>query len=180
VFFDNVYVSDEYRVGELNKGFQYISEALDLERFTMFTFSPVEQRIEELCSYVATEERDGVPLRQDPVIRQRIAQLVTQTEVARVLGLRFVANSMKGGPAPTTDASQYKLYATELSKRIANAALDIGGPGAQLRVQTEEAPMRGRAELTYRYTVIDTIGGGTSEVQKNIIARRKLGFPPNF
>jgi len=180
VFFDNVYVGDEYRVGELNKGFQYISEALDLERFTMFTFSPIEQRMEELCTYVATEERDGTPLREDPVIRQRIAQLVAQTEVARGLGLRFLAKSMKGGAPPTAEASQYKLYSTELSKRVANAALDIAGPGAQLRVNTADAPMRGRAELTYRYTVIDTIGGGTSEVQKNIIARRKLGLPPNF
>jgi len=113
-------------------------------------------------------------------VRQRIAQLVTQTEVARVLGLRFVAQSMRGGPAPTAEASQYKLYATELSKRIANAALDIAGPGGQLRVHTAGAPMRGRPELTYRYTVVDTIGGGTSEIQKNIIARRKLGLPKNF
>ena len=180
VFFDNVYVGDEYRVGEMNRGFQYISEALDLERFTMFTFSPIEQRMEELCSFVATETRDGEPLRTDPVVRQRVAQLVTQTEVARVLGLRFLHKSMEGGAAPTAEASQYKLYATELSKRVANAALDIAGPDSQLRAHTPDAPMRGRPELTYRYTVIDTIGGGTSEVQKNIIARRKLGLPPNF
>src|SRR5260370_13317373 len=96
------------------------------------------------------------------------------------MGLRFVAESMKGGPPPTTDASEYKLYATELSKRLADASMDIAGPGSQLRVGTEDAPMQGRAESTYRYTVIDTIGGGTSEVQKNIIARRKLGLPKNF
>ncbi len=180
VYFDNVYVGDDYRVGERNKGFQYISEALDLERFTMFTFSPIEQRVGELCSYVATEKRDGRPLRDDPVIRQRLAQLVTQTEVARVLGLRFVAESMKGGAAPTTHASQYKLYATELSQRVANAALDVGGAGGQLRVHTKGAPMRGRAEMTYRFTVVDTIGGGASQIQKNIIAQRKLGLPRSF
>ncbi|MFN8624431.1 MAG: acyl-CoA dehydrogenase family protein [Candidatus Binatia bacterium] len=180
VFFDNVYVSDDYRVGELNRGFQYISEALDLERFTMFAFAPSEERMEELCNYVATETRDGTPLREDPVVRQRIAQLVTQTEVARMLCLRFVAKSMKGGAAPTTDASQYKLYTTELSKRLADAALDIASPGAQLRVQEAEAPMRGRAESTYRCAVNYTIGAGSSEVQKNIIAKRKLGLPPNF
>ena len=59
----------------------------------------------------------------------------------------------------------------------ANASMDIGGPGTQLRVKTPEAPMEGRAESTYRYTVLDTIGGGTSEVQKNIIARRGLDLP---
>jgi len=180
VFFDNVFVHDDYVVGELNHGFQYISEALDLERFTMFTFSPIKQRIDLLCDYVANDATDGKPLREDPVIRQRIAQLVTQGEVARVLGLRVVAASMKGGAPPTTESSEYKLYATELSRRLADASMDIGGPGTQLRVHTDDAPMKGRAESTYRYTVIDTIGGGTSEVQKNIIARRKLGLPKNF
>jgi len=58
--------------------------------------------------------------------------------------------------------------------------MDVIGPGSQLRVHTEGSPMDGRAESTYRYTVIDTIGGGASEIQKNIIARRKLGLPKNF
>ena len=67
VFLDNVFVHDDYVVGEVNKGFQYISEALDLERFTMFTYSPIKQRLDLLCDYVATEEIDGEPLRDDPV-----------------------------------------------------------------------------------------------------------------
>src|SRR5438067_1282651 len=180
VFFDDVFVHDDYVVGEVNRGFQYISEALDLERFTMFILSPIEQRLDLLCEYVRTATVDDEPLREDAVIRQRIAQLATQAEVARMLGMRFLAQSMKGGAPPTTEASEYKLYATELSKRLANASMDIAGPGSQLRVGSEDAPMKGRAESTYRYTVIDTIGGGTSEVQKNIIARRKLGLPKNF
>jgi len=180
VYLDDVFVPDDYVVGEVNHGFQYISEALDLERFTMFTFSPIAQRLEVLCEYVAGAVRDGVPLRDDAVVRQRLAQLATQAEVARVLGLRFVDASSKGGAAPTVEASEYKLYATELSKRLASASMDIAGPGSQLRVKTPDAPMAGRAESTYRYTVIDTIGGGTSEIQKNIIARRKLGLPKSF
>jgi alkylation response protein AidB-like acyl-CoA dehydrogenase len=180
VFFDNVFVHDDYVVGDLNHGFQYISEALDLERFSMFMFSPIQQRLDLLCDYVRTATRDGKPLKDDPVVRQKIAQLVTQAEVGRVLGLRFVAASMKGGPPPTTDASEYKLFATEFSKRLADATMDIGGPGTMLRVHTEDAPLKGRAESTYRYTVIDTIGGGGSEIQKNIIDRRRLGLPKNF
>jgi len=180
VFLNEVFVPDDYVVGEVNRGFQYISEALDLERFTMFMLSPIEQRFELLVEYVKTTVRDGVPLKDDPVIRQRLAQLATQLEAARVMGLKFVYESSKGGAAPTAEASEYKLYATELSKRLANASMDIAGPGSQLRVKTPEAPMAGRSESTYRYTVIDTIGGGGSEIQKNIIARRKLGLPKNF
>jgi hypothetical protein len=180
VFLTDVFVPDEFVVGEVNHGFQYISEALDLERFTMFTFSPINQRFELLVEYVKTTVRDGKPLRDDLVIRQRLARLATELEVARVIGLRFVYESSKGGAAPTAWASEYKLFATELSKRLANASMDIAGPGSQLRVKTQKAPMEGRAESTYRYTVIDTIGGGASEIQKNIIARRKLGLPKNF
>ena len=180
VFLNDVFVPDEYVVGEVNHGFQYISEALDLERFTMFTISPMVQRFELLVEYVKTTVRDGTPLKDDPVVRQRLAQLATDLEVARVIGLRFVFESAKGGAAPTAWASEYKLFATEFSKRLANESMDVAGPGSQLRVKTKEAPMEGRPESTYRYTVIDTIGGGASEIQKNIIARRKLGLPKNF
>jgi 3-oxocholest-4-en-26-oyl-CoA dehydrogenase alpha subunit len=180
VFFDDVRVSNDYVVGELGRGFQYISEALDLERFTMFTYSPIKQRLDLLVEHVKTANRDGEPMRNDPIVRSQIAELSTKAEVARVIGLRFLAKSLKGGAAPTAEASEYKLFATEFSKQLANASMDVCGPGAQLRVGTEDAPLKGRAESTYRYTVLDTIGGGTSEVQKNIIARRKLGLPKNF
>jgi hypothetical protein len=180
VFFDDVFVPDEYLVGERGHGFQYISEALDLERFTMFTFSPIEQRLEELVDYVRGATRDGEPLRRDPFVRRTLAQVVTQAEVARVLGLRFLAAARLGEKPPTCEASEYKLYATQLSQRVANAALDLAAPGSQLRVHTPRAPMRGRPERSYRYSVIDTIGGGASEIQKNIIARRKLGLPRSF
>ena len=180
VYLDDVWVSDDYVVGELNHGFQYISEALDLERFTLFTYSQIGQRLDLLTSYVAGATRDGEPLKDDPIVRARLAHLHTEAEVARVLGLKFVAASSRGGAAPTSEASEYKLFTTEYSRRLANASMDIAGTGGQLRVRDEEAPMAGRSESTYRYTVIDTIGGGSSEIQKNIIARRKLGLPKNF
>jgi hypothetical protein len=180
VYLDDVFVPDDYVVGELNKGFQYISEALDLERFTLFTYSPIAQRLDVLTEYVKGATRDGEPLKDDAVTRAQVAQLHTQAEVARMLGLKVVFASSQGCAPPTSEASEYKLFTTEYSRRLANASMDIGGPGAQLRVRDEDAPMVGRAESTYRYTVIDTIGGGASEIQKNIIARRKLGLPKNF
>jgi alkylation response protein AidB-like acyl-CoA dehydrogenase len=179
VFFDDVFVHDDYRVGEENKGFQYIAEALDIERFTMFTFSPIRGRVQLLCDHVKTASRNGKPLRDDPVLRQLVAQLATECEVARLLGVKFVDAALSG-KTPTYEASAYKLYATELSLRVANATMDIVGSGAQLGLGTKDAPLNGRAESCYTYTVIDTIGGGSSEVQKNIISKRKLGLPKNF
>ncbi len=79
VFIEDVFVPDEYVVGEVNRGFQYISQALDLERFTLFTISPINQRLDLLIDYVKTTVRDGVPMKDDPLVRQRIAQLVTAT-----------------------------------------------------------------------------------------------------
>ncbi|MCB1631945.1 MAG: acyl-CoA dehydrogenase family protein [Pseudomonadales bacterium] len=180
VFFDNVFVHDDYRVGNLNKGFQYIAEALDIERFGMFTFSPVRGRTEALCDYVRSEQRDGKPLKDDPVIRQRVAQLATECEAARLLGVRFVDAALSATRTPTAEASAYKLYATEFSRRLADATMDIVGPGGQLTRENADAPMEGRPPGSYVLTLLETIGGGTSEIQRNIIATRKLGLPKNF
>ncbi len=185
VFFNDVFVPEDHLVGELGSGFQYISEALDLERFTMFTFAPIEARVKLLCEWLrAGAARDDEALRSKPLLRSKIARLVTETEVARCLSLRFVDAAIKSeggrGKPPTTMASQYKLFATQLSQQQANIALDIQGPEGQLRAEQENAPLQGRFEGTYRCTVVETIGGGASEIQKNIIARRLLGLPRNF
>ena len=81
---------------------------------------------------------------------------------------------------PTVESSEYKLYMNELGQRVADWALDMMGPAGQLRCGEKDAPIGGRFERSYRYTVVDTIGGGASEIQKNIIGRRGLGLPKNF
>jgi alkylation response protein AidB-like acyl-CoA dehydrogenase len=146
----------------------------------MFTLSPTQERTRLICEYVKTAERDGKPLREDAVVRQKIAQLVTDTAVARGLSMRFLSAATTTGKPPTSESSQYKLFTTQLSQRACNVALDIMGPAGQIRVDTEDAPLGGRFEGAYRATVVETIGGGASEIQKNIIARRKLGLPKNF
>lgn len=179
VFFDDVFVSDDFVVGELNHGWTYICEALDLERFAMMPVGPLEKKVEALCEWVRTARRDGEPLRASAKARKAVAQLTTQLEVARMLQRRVISEAVKGG-VPTCESSQYKLFMNECSKRTANAALDLMGAQAQLKPGEDGAPAGGRFERSYRYTVVDTIGGGTSEIQKNIIARRKLGLPANF
>ena len=176
VFFDDVFVPDDFVVGALNHGWTYICEALDLERFAMMPVGPLEKKVEALCEWVRTSRRDGEPLRESAKARSHVAQLATQLEVARMLQRRVISEAVKGG-VPTCESSQYKLFMNECSKRTANVALDLMGAAAQLKPGEDGAPQGGRFERSYRYTVVDTIGGGTSEIQKNIIARRKLGLP---
>jgi alkylation response protein AidB-like acyl-CoA dehydrogenase len=85
-----------------------------------------------------------------------------------------------GGKPPTVEASQYKLFATQLSQRSVNKGLDLMGSEGQLGLEDPHALQNGRFDSAYRATVVETIGGGASEIQKNIIARRGLGLPKNF
>jgi alkylation response protein AidB-like acyl-CoA dehydrogenase len=178
VFFNDVFVPDDQVVGKLNCGWTYICEALDLERFAMLPVGPVEKKVEAVCDWFATATRDGEPLRNDSAACAKVARLVTELEVCRVLQRRVISEALKGG-VPTVESSEYKLFMTEFGKRIANTALDLMGPEGQLK-PGEGGPIDGRFERSYRYTVVDSIGGGASEVQKNIIARRGLGLPANF
>jgi alkylation response protein AidB-like acyl-CoA dehydrogenase len=179
VFFDGVFVPDEYVVGQLNAGFTYIAEALDLERFAMMPVGPLEKKVEALIDWAREALRDAKAVKDDPVVRSRIARAVTELEVARMLQRRVISAALRDR-VPTIEASEYKLYMNECGKRVANTALDLMGAEGALRTGQEEAPLGGRFERSYRYTVVDTIGGGTSEIQKNIIASRGLGLPRSF
>ncbi len=176
VFLDDVWVHNDYVVGEINKGWYYVSEALDFERFTLYTISAYVKKYEALRDYVRAAEREGIPLRDDPLIRQRIAWLATHTEVARMHMARVVATAAAGG-VPNIESSMFKLWTTTLGQRFADEFMIWSGPAGALKKGEPGAPANGRFEHIYRYSVVDTVGAGTSEVQKNILARRGLGLP---
>lgn len=179
VFFNSVFVPDSHVVGEVGAGWTYICEALDLERFAMLPVGPVEMKLKGLIEYVSAATLDGEPLAKDPVVREKIAKLCADLEVARKLQRKVISEALKNR-VPTIEAAMYKMWQSQLGQRIANVALDLIGPDAALKPEVDDAPAGGRYERSYRYTVVDTIGGGTSEVQRNIIAQRGLGLPKCF
>lgn len=176
VFLDDVWVHNDYLVGELNKGWTYICEALDYERFTFYTFSPLQEKMKAFCALVEEQEREGIKLSDQPRVRQLLARLATDVETSKMLQRKVVYAASKG-VVPSIEAAMCKLYSTELHQRISNAAMDVLGPEGLLHKDDDDAPVGGKWEWSYRATPLDTIGAGTSEVQKNIIARRKLGLP---
>ena len=176
VFLDDVFVPDDMVVGEVNKGWYYVSEALDFERFTLFTVSAYVKKYEAFRDWIRTAERDGVPLREDPTVRRTVARLATEIEAAKMHTLKVIATA-SAGEVPNIESAMFKLWTTQLGQKIADAFLTFAGPAGALKRGAANAPLDGRFEHSFRYAVVDTVGAGTSEVQRNIIARRGLGLP---
>jgi len=179
VFIDDVWVHDDYLVGETNKGWRYICEALDYERFTFYTFSPLEEKFKKLLQLVKTTERNGAKLSEDACIRREMARLAIDVETAKMLQRRVIYAASLGG-VPSVEAAECKLFSTDLHQRLSRAAMDYLGEEGLLHKDDPDAPMGGKWEWSYRATPLDTIGAGTSEIQKNIIARKKLELPLEY
>ena len=176
VFLDDVFVHDDYVVGEVNKGWYYVSEALDFERFTLYTISAYVRKYEALRDAIREAQRNGSALKDDPIARQRVAWFATQIEVARMHMMRVISKA-SAGEVPNIESSMFKLWTTTLGQRFADEFMTMFGATGALKKGNPNAPANGRFEHIYRYSVVDTVGAGTSEVQKNILARRGLGLP---
>jgi alkylation response protein AidB-like acyl-CoA dehydrogenase len=176
VYYDTVRVPAYRLVGEENRGWYYIAEALDYERFAAYPYGGVQLVLHRFLEWLRTAERDGRPLREQPSARHRTARLAIEEEVGWLLQLRAVAVAQRGA-VPNVEATMNKLFATQLIQRVTDTAIDTMGLYGQLRKGSKHAQDGGYLEWRHRREVVATIGGGSSEVQKNIIARRLLDLP---
>lgn len=174
VFYDDVQVDKRYLVGEKNQGYRYIRSALEHER--MFPYGHQLRFFEELVDYTKTATRNGEPLAKNPLIRQRLAEHASELEVIKHLYYNIAA-LMDQGKSPIHEASMEKLFLSEFEQRMSVTAMEILGHLGQLKAGSAAAPLSGLAEYYYRWNVIETIYGGTSEIQRNIIANRGLQMP---
>ena len=176
VFLTDVWVSDEYVVGEINKGWTYICEALNYERFTFYTVGPLEKKLELLINLVKEKKRDNKFLKEYPDVRQKIVSLAIDVERAKMLQRKVLCIALTD-EVPTSEAAMFKLFSTELHQKIANLALDILSWEGLFHKDGKDAIDNGKWEWSYRGTLVDTIGAGASEIQKNTIAKKALNLP---
>lgn len=174
VYLDNVKVPKENLVGEINMGASYLMAALDFER--MFPFGDYHRLFETVVEYAKNTVVNGRPLSKDPEVRQTLAQLATELEAAKLLYFQLPAILHKGA-VPNYQASMEKLFVSEMMQRIAKTAVDIVGPYGLLAADDEQTPVRGMLAHFIRQCNVETIYGGTSEIQRNIMALRGLGLP---
>jgi len=176
VFFDNVRVPKKNLIGEKNKGFYHLMTSLAIERIMLVRMGSFRRIFEELTLWVKEHDRDGKPLGSYPLLRQKMAEIATKIEIGYLLFWR-TAELLDKGKIPNVEASILKLTATELSRSLAEVAMDILGPYGLLPRGYERTPFRGMAPRGYLDCISSTIGAGTSEIQRNIIAVRGLGLP---
>jgi alkylation response protein AidB-like acyl-CoA dehydrogenase len=172
VFLDQVPVSDALRVGEVDGGWKVAMATLSYERVALATGRVnIRRLMERLIEMVATTERNGTPIGADPALRRRVAELYARAQIQRVNGLRALAALEKGTPGPETSIG--KLFSAPLVEDLADLACSIGGLDTQLVGDGELDPW-----LRLAYQARGTsIAGGTTFIQRNIVAERVLSLP---
>lgn len=177
VFFDNVHVPKRNLVGEENRGWYHTMIAMAFERTMGVMFAAGARRlIEELVRFAKETKVNGQPLGKDPSIRQKLAELAIEVEIARVMGYRIVWQQTKG-EIPGYEAPMIKVFASETLHQMANVGTQIMGLYGQLWLGSKWAPLQGTIADTYMNSVSMLTAAGTSEILRNIIAERGLGLP---
>jgi alkylation response protein AidB-like acyl-CoA dehydrogenase len=171
VFFSDVIVPRENLVGALNDGWRITMGALAHERGALWVEGVMgaQRGIDDL---VRLAQAQG--LGQDPVVRRRIAELAARVRALRAMGYKGFASFAQGSSAP--EHSFMKMATSEVRQEIYELAIDLQGPN---RAVTDPAVVAegGRWQRSWMTSLASTIGGGTSEIQRNVIATRVLGLP---
>jgi alkylation response protein AidB-like acyl-CoA dehydrogenase len=199
VFFTDVEVPVENLVGELNKGWAVSQGSLRHERGMLWIMnvSKMERTVKALTRLAGRDDGKGGRLGDDPRLAQAIAQLSIDTNAMRCLGYRGFAKATRGEMPP--EHLILKLFSSESERRACQVAyealglegLDLDGPGPNRYTEWDLAHFEPEAmesgatgsfydgswPVQYLRSFAGTIAGGTSEIQRNIVAERVLGLP---
>ena len=170
VFFDEVRVPVDRRVGDENEGWYILAEHLDFERSGIERLIDLEYLFQAVMRHARERSAEG---RLDSAVRMRLAELALELEVGRLMCYR-VAWMQSRGLVPNAEASSAKVFGTEWSQRMMAVAMQVFGMEGGA---AEEGALAGHVQRGYLNAVSRTIAGGTSEVQRSIIATRGLGLP---
>lgn len=177
-FYDAVRVDDRYRVGEIDDGWNVMMVALTFERNGVF-YGELVRLLDHAVKWARVNRAaDGVPMIEVPSVQERLSRSAIGNEVSHLLGWRAAWLSSIG-ELPNVEGAMAKLFTTEHYQSAATDLMNIMGVEAIRRVGDLGSGPRnayGAIEEIYRHCQVTTIYGGTSEVQRSVIAERGLGL----
>ena len=176
VFFTDVHVPAENRLGEEGKGWAVTVSALANERSSIGEVTGLYQKLEQLRELVKTTRKGGQEAASVAGIRKRLARIEARIEAMRLNGMRYLTKQLHGEPL-SSETSVNKLHRAELEVEMGEFAVELLGQAGLQMKGTEGAVAGGRWATDVLSWPNVVIGGGTPNIQKNIIAERILGLP---
>ena len=176
VFFTDVHVPAENRLGEEGKGWAVTVSALANERSSIGEVTGLYQKLEELRDLVKNTKKAGRSASGEPVVRKRLARIEARIEAMRLNGMRYLTKQLNGEPL-SSETSVNKLHRAELEVEMGEFAVELLGQAGLQMKGTDGAVEGGRWATDALSWPNVVIGGGTPNIQKNIIAERILGLP---
>jgi len=176
-FYDDVRVPATSLIGGLNKGWSLIVGQLNHERVSLMNVGPLRRLLEETARWAReTRLRDGRRVVDESWVKSNLARVYAHVEALRLMNWKQ-ATAMDHGHLHPADASSLKVFGSEFYISGYRALMEVAHHGAILGPDSPGAVLHGRLESRYRSALILTFGGGTNEVQRDIIAMAGLGLP---
>jgi alkylation response protein AidB-like acyl-CoA dehydrogenase len=174
-YYSDVRVPAANLVGEEHRGWPLITNQLNHERVALTSAAPVLTALAEVTDWARiTKLPDGRRVIDQEWVQLNLARVQAKAEYLKLMNWRIATQSVPLGPAA---ASATKVYGTELTLEAARLMMEVLGPNAEVRYGSPGALLAGRLERMHRSGLILTFGGGTNEVQRDIIAAAALGLP---
>ena len=177
-FFEGVRVAARNMFGEENRGWYVATTLLDFERSGVDRMATTQNAFEPLLAHATQPDSagEGRRIADSNMHRQKLADTAIELDVSRYLSYR-VTWMQSHGLVPNYESSISKVHSTELLQKNAQRGINMLGLAGALKPESAHAPLGGLFCQIYMQTTSRTIGGGTSEIQRNIIATRGLGLP---
>ena len=176
-FYDNVEIPESNLVGEVNKGWNLITGQLNRERLSLVNNAPVEKLLEDVIKWANnTVDNKGKKLIDENWVKSNLALVKSGSEALKLLCWKQ-AWLMTTNKLDMADASVAKVYGSEFFIEAYRLLMEIIGQESTLTSKSEKNILEGRLEMLYRVSSILTFGGGTNEVQRDIISMIGLNMP---
>ena len=176
-YLEDVRVPVENVVGGVNQGWNLITTQLNHERVALFNYGPMSVMFDDVVAWAKeTDHPDGGKVVDKPWVQQHLAKFRAHLDVLKLMNWKQAWDINQGGLHPA-DASSIKVFASEFNVTGYQMLMEVLGEAGTVRDGSPSAILRGRVERSFRSVLILTFGGGTNEVQRDIIAMAGLGLP---